>query len=93
MNRVEAFKKRDMRGGKRARAQLSVAKTQQRTISHGSNTITNELVIANIAQGSPSTQEDSSIGRTISSKGDNSTGMRSNENLQCSSPLERLAKS
>ena len=58
MNRVEAFKKRDMRGGKRARAQLSVGKTlqiQQRTISHGSNPVVGELQIANIAQGSPST--------------------------------------
>ena len=42
-----------------------------------------------IAQGSPSTQDDS-LGRTISSKDNKSTGIRSDENLP-GSPAERMA--
>ncbi len=48
-----------------------------------------ERLVGSIAQASPSTQDDS-IGRTISSKDNNSTGIRSDENLH-GSPVERMA--
>lgn len=84
LNRVELFKKRDLRGGKRKQIHLSVGKTaghSQRTSSlTQASTIKSERKILSIAQGSPSTQEDSQR-RTISSRGGNSTNQRSNENL------------
>ena len=55
LNRVEVFKKRDLRGGKRARqTQLSVGKTsgmlqRTQTVGGGSKHATSELKIASIA--------------------------------------------
>ena len=48
-----------------------------------------ERNIASIAMASPSTQ-DESLGHTNSSKGNNSTGDRSDENLHLGSPMEAL---
>lgn len=63
LNRVELFKKRDLRGGKRKQTHLSVGKTAGQTQRTSSLTqvsaVKSERKILSIAQGSPSTQEDS----------------------------------
>ena len=88
--RVENFKKRDLRGGKRTRqTHLSVGKTSQQQRSALNSNMKSERNIASIAMASPSTQ-DESLGHTNSSKGNNSTGDRSDENLHLGSPMEAL---
>ena len=103
LSRVEAFKKKDLRGGKRARqTHLSVGKHRPRDIQEHQtvpSAFKTQYKIVSAAQISPSTQDDSiqrSISPkaknsyaqwTISSKGNYSSGVRSNENLQPSTSI------
>ena len=89
LDRVEAFKKRDLRGGKRTRQpHLSVGKSLLQQTSVRNSNKKSERKMASIAMASPSTQ-DESLRRTISSKDNNSTSVRFDENLHCS-PFEAL---
>lgn len=89
LERIEVFKKRDLRGGKRTRqSNPSVGKPNINRNSSNKkygSTMKSERLLGSIAQASPSTQEDS-VRRTFSSRDNNSTGRGSNENLQTSSP-------
>ena len=87
--RVENFKRRDLRGGKRTRqTHLSVIKTSS---NMGKSLIAaghmrTERKTTQLAISSPSTQ-DESIAHTLSSKGNQSNGLQSDMNLQCCSPM------